>query len=213
MKIAKRQSPIDPEWLTLEQASRRLGVHPTTLRRWVSRGALDAFLTPGGHRRFRAADLDLFQAERRYSCLPVASDQQWVEHAVAHARQGIVQQRWLQGYGEEEREASRQLGRRLLGVVLHYISGQGDGEALLAEARAIGRQHALNGLRRGQSLVDLLQAISYFRTTVGEVAIVHLHVSGAVVAQQEASVNLLRRIEALLNEVQTGVVQCYLDEG
>jgi len=50
------------EWLTLGQAASYLGVAQSTVRKWSDGGRLPAFYTPGGHRRFRRADLDSFLA-------------------------------------------------------------------------------------------------------------------------------------------------------
>src|ERR1041385_9363317 len=50
----------EPEWLTLGQAARFLGVAQSTIRKWSDQGRVPAFYTPGGHRRYRRADLDKF---------------------------------------------------------------------------------------------------------------------------------------------------------
>ena len=50
------------DWLTLGQAATYLGVAQSTVRKWSDGGRLSAFYTPGGHRRFRRADLDAFLA-------------------------------------------------------------------------------------------------------------------------------------------------------
>lgn len=47
--------PADQQWLGRGPASRLLGVSEATLRRWSDSGRLKAFMTPGGHRRSRAA--------------------------------------------------------------------------------------------------------------------------------------------------------------
>jgi excisionase family DNA binding protein len=52
----------DPDWLTLGQAAKYLGVAQSTIRKWSDQGLLPAFYTPGGHRRFRRRDLDAFLA-------------------------------------------------------------------------------------------------------------------------------------------------------
>src|SRR5438270_13469609 len=52
----------DPEWLTLGQAARFLGVAQSTIRKWSDQGRVPAFYTPGGHRRFRRGDLESFLA-------------------------------------------------------------------------------------------------------------------------------------------------------
>jgi excisionase family DNA binding protein len=48
------------EWLTLGQAATYLGVAQSTMRKWSDVGKVAAFYTPGGHRRFKRADLDQF---------------------------------------------------------------------------------------------------------------------------------------------------------
>src|SRR5579875_4092773 len=50
----------DPEWLTLGQAARFLGVAQSTIRKWSDQGRVPAFYTPGGHRRCRRRDLEAF---------------------------------------------------------------------------------------------------------------------------------------------------------
>src|SRR4051812_205275 len=47
-------------WLTVGQAAKHLGVAERTLRRWANDGRLPAYSTPGGHRRFRVADVEAF---------------------------------------------------------------------------------------------------------------------------------------------------------
>jgi len=53
-------SDEQPDWLTLGQAAKFLGVAQSTLRKWCDAGRVPAFTTPGGHRRFRRSDLDEF---------------------------------------------------------------------------------------------------------------------------------------------------------
>ena len=50
----------EPDWLTLGQAAKYLGVAQSTIRKWSDTGRVPAFYTPGGHRRYRRTDLDAF---------------------------------------------------------------------------------------------------------------------------------------------------------
>jgi excisionase family DNA binding protein len=50
----------DTDWLTVGQAARYLGVAQGTIRKWADQSRIPAFYTPGGHRRFRRADLEAF---------------------------------------------------------------------------------------------------------------------------------------------------------
>ena len=56
----RRAPGSDPDWLTLGQAAKYLGVAQSTIRKWSDQGLVPAFYTPGGHRRFRRRDLDGF---------------------------------------------------------------------------------------------------------------------------------------------------------
>jgi len=60
-----RSGRSDPQWLSLGDASRLLGVSTATVRRWADSGRLRPFTTPGGHRRFSRASLErLLPAQR-----------------------------------------------------------------------------------------------------------------------------------------------------
>ena len=56
----RRAPTSDPDWLTLGQAAKYLGVAQSTIRKWSDQGRVPAFYTPGGHRRYRRSDLDNF---------------------------------------------------------------------------------------------------------------------------------------------------------
>jgi excisionase family DNA binding protein len=56
-----RRAPVgEPDWLTLGQAAKFLGVAQSTIRKWSDQGRVPAFYTPGGHRRYRRRDLETF---------------------------------------------------------------------------------------------------------------------------------------------------------
>jgi excisionase family DNA binding protein len=58
----RRPATGETEWLTLGQAAKYLGVAQSTIRKWSDVGRVPAFYTPGGHRRYKRADLDAFLA-------------------------------------------------------------------------------------------------------------------------------------------------------
>ena len=61
MTFPGRRAPSgEPDWLTLGQAARFLGVAQSTIRKWSDQGRVPAFYTPGGHRRYRRRDLEMF---------------------------------------------------------------------------------------------------------------------------------------------------------
>ena len=56
----RRAPTSEPDWLTLGQAAKFLGVAQSTIRKWSDQGRVPAFYTPGGHRRYRRRDLESF---------------------------------------------------------------------------------------------------------------------------------------------------------
>jgi excisionase family DNA binding protein len=61
LRSPRRRAPgAEPDWLTLGQAAKYLGVAQSTIRKWSDQRRLPAFYTPGGHRRYRRGDLDAF---------------------------------------------------------------------------------------------------------------------------------------------------------
>ncbi len=61
MNAPGRRAPTgEPDWLTLGQAAKFLGVAQSTIRKWSDQGRVPAFYTPGGHRRYRRGDLETF---------------------------------------------------------------------------------------------------------------------------------------------------------
>jgi excisionase family DNA binding protein len=206
---AKLSAPTETQWLGLGRAARVLGVHPITLRRWADLGELPVMLTPGGHRRFALADLQRFAAEHKQLRVTSGLEQSWAEQALAHTRRAIVggsEEPWLAAFGEADRQHNRELGRRLMGVMLQYVSLSDGGDELLAEAVTIGGAYAQHALALGLSLVETLQAMLFFRDTLVEAAV---QMPEAARARPEANVHLVRRINRLLNAVQLSIAGIY----
>ena len=55
----------DPEWLTLGQAAKFLGVAQSTMRKWADKQIVPCIKTPGDHRRFLRRDLEAFLERSR----------------------------------------------------------------------------------------------------------------------------------------------------
>ena len=60
MSYREDTSRREPEWMTLGQAAKFLGVAQSTIRKWSDNGRIPTFYTPGGHRRYRRGDLETF---------------------------------------------------------------------------------------------------------------------------------------------------------
>lgn len=204
--MLEQQASVE-DWLPLSKAAERLNVHPTTLRRWADNGDIPCMLTPGGHRRFAAADLEQFADERR-SGGGGNIEQLWVNEALTQTRQEIVVHRdeqWLANFDEEARRRHRLLGQQLMGLTMRYLSAE-NGESLLQEARQIGEQYAEIALEMKLPLTVALKASIFFRDTLVDTA---LHLPDNAHVRPEASRQLLNRINTLLNAVHLAIAEVY----
>ncbi|MBW3576884.1 MAG: BldC family transcriptional regulator [Actinobacteria bacterium] len=54
----QRRGDDEQELLTPGQVAKRFGVNPKTITRWADAGKLTAIRTLGGHRRYRASEVE-----------------------------------------------------------------------------------------------------------------------------------------------------------
>ena len=160
---------IEPKWLSLSKTAEYLGVHPSTVRAWADRGELPSHRTPGGHRRFRLADLELWASVNRAG--PSHEAQLVIQNAIGRARLEVTEgrlnaQAWYQRFDEPARAAHRDIGRRLLRQLVAYLAQ--DPDAALAEGRLIGREYASMGRAYRLTLADTLRAFLFFRDLIAE---------------------------------------------
>lgn len=47
-------------FLTTSEAARLMGVHPSSISRWINSGRIRALTTPGGHRRIPLGEIEGF---------------------------------------------------------------------------------------------------------------------------------------------------------
>lgn len=204
--------PVGDEWLTLSDAAERLGVHPTTLRRWANKGKMPVMVTPGGHRRFLLADIEAFQQAQTQHRHQQDVEQVWAQSALTHTRQSIVSHqddRWLTVQDESEREEMRMMGRRLMGVLMQYIAldeADHGRDSVLAEAEELGEKYGQYARQQAIGLSDALQATLFFRDSLVEAAI---QLPASTRIRPEANMRLLRRINRILNSVQLAVARAY----
>jgi len=65
---------VSDEVLGTQEAARRLGVSVRTVQLWVENGTLDAWKTPGGHRRILRSSVEAALRSRVQATVPVKSD-------------------------------------------------------------------------------------------------------------------------------------------
>ncbi|MFL5681272.1 MAG: MerR family transcriptional regulator [Chloroflexota bacterium] len=131
------------DWLSLGPASRMVGVDPDTLRRWADDGRVEAFTTPGGHRRFARRSLDRLVAVRRTGRTPLVTlgaTPERVSRAYARsyasARRADEADTTATPVGDADRAAFRTDGRHLVEALLAYLDAADATARNAAEAAA-----------------------------------------------------------------------------
>ena len=197
------------KWLTLGQASSVLGVHPATLRDWADEGLIPSYHTPGGHRRFVESDVQSFLAVRESGKgrrgLPALLDRA-MSHTQNEIRETGSTQAWMTAFTPDARQRQRELGRRLLGVLIQYLARESQGHELLAEAQEIGTQYGKECFAARLSLADTVRAFFFFRDSITEVT-VWLPQSRGATRQDE--MQFFQRVNEFLNHVHLAIVEAY----
>ncbi|NTW96972.1 MAG: helix-turn-helix domain-containing protein [Oscillochloris sp.] len=194
--------------LSLSAASKLLGVHSTTLRRWADAGSVPVYITPGGHRRFARAEIEALAMRRPLAGQTIGST--WASKALAVTRSELAHTQsrldWVSHLPEDDRAIWRRIGQQLMGVVLRYINSPHDDDSLLAEARMIGADYARHAKQYGISLTAALEAALFFRDSLVDAA---MDLPDEAHLRPEASARLLRRISRVANEVHLVVAASY----
>ena len=122
-------------WLSLGPASRLVGVDPDTLRRWADDGLVEAYVTPGGHRRFDRRAIETLVAARRSGNRPLASlgaSSESLTRAYQRSYRPGMPPQGFPTLDPAERERYRRGGRGLVEALVAHL----DAPATDADARA-----------------------------------------------------------------------------
>ena len=196
------------EWLSLSEAAKVLGVHPSTVRNWADRGQIPVHRTTGGHRRFKISEIDLWQQTQRKNGPDEAQlvIQSALKRTRFHITEGHLQaEDWYQKLDEDARSQYRLSGRNLMQGLLAYLSA--DGSEADAETRSLGYEYATRGRRHGLNLLDATQAFLFFRNTLLD-AMLSVYEAASVSSSQAWS-DMFRKINAFTDGILVTLLETY----
>jgi excisionase family DNA binding protein len=205
------QHEIGSEWLELSQAADFLGVHFTTLRRWVDAGKVPCIRTPAGRRRFRRAELADF-LERLHqgpstSPAPLPAPHHVMGATVPSVHLGVSGEAWYQKIGDEHRAAMRRSGQQLMAILMQYATRADGGEPFLAAGRRLAAYYGEWCRGSGLSLVETMQAFLRVRHSI----IDSVYEAGAVAGLPDADTwRLYDRMNEFLDAMLLTTVETYI---
>jgi excisionase family DNA binding protein len=205
----KLDLPSDVRWLSLQEASEILGVHPSTLRQWADAGKIPTVRTPGKHRRFAESDV---RALLEPEPLQPPGVQLLVQSALGRTRLEIGggklnDQSWYQRFDEADKVEHRELGRKLLSLVIQYLTQPSDRPAVLEDARSLGRSYGERSLVSKLTLTEAVRAFLYFQDFLMD-GVVQM----SETMKQRANIDLVsthQQINTFINEVLVAMLDVY----
>ncbi len=196
------------DWLSLSQAAKELGVHPSTVRAWADHGYLPSQRTQGGHRRFRRSDVDSRMHTRYESSTPEATSvyaNVLRNTRIQISESNLEAEKWYRKMDDEAREQYRLSGRSLVQGLIGHLTSSDDG--LEAEARSLGYEYASRGQRVGLTSVEAAHAFQFFRTAVMD-AILHAY-ENADVRSPQIWADLFRKINSFSDQIIITLLDTY----
>ncbi len=203
-------SQAGEEWLSLREAADMLGMHPATVRLWADRNELPSRRTSGGHRRFRRSDIEA-RLRQEAEPKPNPAAQLLVQSVLGRVRFAFTDGTldtlpWYQHFDEDARMAYRQLGRRLLDLLLRTVNDNANKEELQHEAIQLGTEYGSITRKSGVPVADAVRAFLYFRTLIDESVLQLVEVRGG----REQDIpwgESLYLIQALTNEILPALIE------
>ena len=199
-----RAALVSPAWLSLDQAAKRLNVHPATLREWADKGRIPSIRTPGGHRRFSDSDVSAMGAQTApdLSLLMSAT----VGHArIATTGGRLASESWYSRFDEAAKDRQRELGIDLVHLLVSFLGDVERGWS--SEIAVMGGRYAKLAEDVGLSLGDALRAFHLFEE------LVRSGVSQLTAARVGGTVKLERSTGWFLNEVRVAMVESFSKGG
>lgn len=191
-------------WLSLDEAAKRVKVHPSTLREWADKGRIRTVRTPGGHRRFSEADVAALGAQARpdFSLFMSAT----VGQARLAASGGrLASESWYSRFDEAAKDRQRQLGTDLVQALVAFL---GDSErSWNEEISVLGARYADLARDSGLSLGEAMRAFHLFE------GLVRASVNQLAAARAAGANDLEQNVGWFLSEVQVAMVESFSKVG
>ncbi len=206
-------SQAGEEWLSLREAADLLGMHPATVRLWADRNEIPSRRTSGGHRRFRRTDVEnrlrqeIEPKQDPAALLLIQSVLGRIRFAFTDGTLNTFA--WYQHFDMAARDGYRQLGRRLLDLLLRALSKSTQQDDLKKEAMALGSEYGTITRKSHVPVADVVRAFLYFHTLVDE-GILQLAEVRGMQTQDIPWIESLYQVQYITNEILPALIEAAL---
>ena len=194
-------TPEDGPWIGMRRACEILGVNQSTLRAWTDGGRVPVFLTPGGHRRYREADLRALLETGGHAAAEPLSSALLASHARYEqvARQALSSP-WFERFDVVARRQFRLLGTSMLNLLTTHLAATSpaERESALSRGRELAAEYGEMATRLGLTLAEATEAFLLFRNPVLET--VHQWLGTQSAPSRHAS-DMLSRVNQFMDQV------------
>jgi excisionase family DNA binding protein len=195
---------LTASWLSLTEASKRLNVHPATLREWADKGRIRTFRTPGGHRRFSQEDVVALATESAPE-LALFMSALVGQARLATSDGKLATESWYSRFDDAAKERQRELGHDLMRLLVAYLGDTG--REWQSEVGVLGARYARLAHDVDLSLGDAMRAFHLFE------GLVHSSMKQLSAVQAGGSADLERHVGWFLNEVRVAMVESFAGVG
>jgi excisionase family DNA binding protein len=193
----------------VKEAAAYLGVSEGTVRAWADAGEVPSHRTPGGHRRFREADLAAALAGN--GATQVATPGAFVGRTLTRIRRRIETApesaaHLSEGLPHRDRMRLRESGRRLVEFASDYLTKARPRSRIARDAHEVGVQYGRMFAHHGLPLSQAVEGFFFFRNLV-EDSVATSFRTGAITTAQLQETH--RHLTALMDQVVRGIVHGY----
>jgi excisionase family DNA binding protein len=183
--------------VSISEASQILGVSEAALRQWTDEGKVNAFITPGGHRRYSRIELRKFMSSRHktLSIKDLVASLEGTAHRHREiARMSLGHTKWYHQIGAESQSQLADLGRHLLKLIIRYVNEPSKRKDILEMIIGVGRDFGTVLAKLGLPLTDSVTAFIQHRSPIMDAA-THL------LNKREAVTGRVMRVIPMVNQV------------
>lgn len=200
MNESSDRGPAEGQWLTLGSAARFLGVDETTLRAWADAGKVRVFRTPGGHRRFSAADLHALLGDTH-----AASGRLSEANASPSAKAWMASRPWYARIEEDALARARTQCSQLMHALAAYLEHDAERPRQMAEGRRLGAGLGHEVAHWGLTPAQSTEVFMHFKMMV-------TNLLAAPPMGASGQVRSLRDADVFLGEVLQAMMEAYEEE-